>query len=158
MINALLSSNCYQKLLVKIFNLLVFIAVDRYTRRPKGYCFVTFRDVHDAEDAIHAANNTVSDTCLTSFGTILLKKLHYFLHFSNLLAEKSMSIELCLSGQADLMIEDVGVHLVHEGEPAEVHPGAHLGVHVDALLPVLVVDLLLVLAEDHLVVQEGGHH
>ncbi|XP_028393618.1 probable splicing factor, arginine/serine-rich 4 [Dendronephthya gigantea] len=36
----------------------VFIATDRYTRRPRGYCFVTFRDIDDAKDAIHSANNT----------------------------------------------------------------------------------------------------
>jgi RNA recognition motif-containing protein len=40
---------------------LVFIATDRYTRRPKGYCFVTFQDIDDAKDAIHDANNKVSE-------------------------------------------------------------------------------------------------
>lgn len=43
-----------------ILKFLVFIATDRYTRRPRGYCFVTFRDIDDAKDAINAANNTVS--------------------------------------------------------------------------------------------------
>jgi hypothetical protein len=57
---------------------LVFIATDRYTRRPRGYCFVTFRDIDDAKDAIHSANNTVSNTSIPELYWIALS--HFKLH------------------------------------------------------------------------------
>jgi FUS-interacting serine-arginine-rich protein 1 len=31
----------------------VYVPLDFYTRRPRGFAYVQFEDVHDAEDALH---------------------------------------------------------------------------------------------------------